>query len=302
MTTKKSTLGRNLQSLLGHSQKAAMKSTGNTAVATAPEISLNANDLMVHQVAVEQLHRAPYQPRRIFDAERLSELADSIRTQGIMQPLVVRKRPGLTGYEIIAGERRWRAAQQAELAKVPVLIREVDDQTAMALALIENVQREALSPLEEAFSMQQLMTEYGLPQQELASLLGKSRTTITNLLRLLNLETEVQKLLNENHIEVGHAKVLLGLTGAHQRQAAHAVKEQKLSVRATEQLVKRMLRDDKKPEAINTNDPDIDRLQKQLSEQLSATVSIRHSRTGKGELVIKYFSLDELSGILGHIK
>jgi ParB family transcriptional regulator, chromosome partitioning protein len=300
MSTKKSTLGRNLQSLLGQPQKVVV-ATASVSTTVAPE-NFSSNDLIIREVPVEQLHRAPYQPRRIFDAESITELSESIRTQGIMQPLVVRKRPGQTGYEIIAGERRWRAAQQAELSKVPVIIREVDDKTAMALALIENVQREALGPLEEALAFQQLMTEYGLHQHELASLLGKSRTTITNLLRLLNLEPEVQKLLNEKHIELGHAKVLLGLSGAQQKQAAHAVREQHLSVRSTEQLVKRMLKDDKKPETIAKSDPDIDRLQKQLSEQLSASVLIRHSNGGKGELIIKYFSLDELSGILGHIK
>ncbi|MFI4955043.1 MAG: ParB/RepB/Spo0J family partition protein, partial [Gammaproteobacteria bacterium] len=303
MQKKSSTLGRGLQSLLGNrSVPPVASTTANPATITdtpsTSESTINITNTVIHEVPIEILFRAPYQPRRIFDPDRLAELADSIRAQGILQPIVVRKHREKPGYEIIAGERRWRAAQQAELTRVPVIVREVDDKTAMALALIENVQRQDLTPIEEALALQQLLTEYQLTQHELADLLGKSRTTITNILRLLNLEPEVQNLMNDKHLELGHAKVLLGLNGHQQKQAAHEVKQQQLSVRATEQLVKRILKGVKSPVQVPRADPDIERLQQKLSEQLSAAVMIKHGAKGKGELIIKYHTLDELSGIL----
>lgn len=300
MQKKSSTLGRGLQSLLGNRPIPATVTSSSSQ--PVPDSNLNVAQAVIHEVPIELLFRAPYQPRRIFTPESLTELADSIRTQGILQPIVVRRLTTKPGYEIIAGERRWRAAQQAELAHVPVIVREVDDKTAMALALIENVQRQDLTPLEEALAFQQLLTEYQLTQHELADLLGKSRSTITNILRLLHLEPEVQTLVNDKQLELGHAKVLLGLTGPQQKQAARVVSQQQLSVRATEQLVKRMLKEKSPAVQNHQTDPDIERLQQKLSEQLSAAVTIRHGAKGKGELIIKYHSLDELSGILEHIK
>jgi ParB family chromosome partitioning protein len=303
MTQKKSSsLGRGLQSLLGDRPLPKINPSSPTVATEVSAVnSLNMTNTLVHELSIELLMRAPYQPRRIFEPESLNELAASIRSQGILQPIVARKHPNQAGYEIIAGERRWRAAQIAELSHVPVIIREVDDRTAMALAIIENVQRQDLTAIEEAVALQQLLTEYQLTQHELADLLGKSRTTITNLLRLLNLESEVQTLVNHNHLELGHAKVLLALSGQQQKQAAHQVRQEKLSVRATEQLVKRILKGEPPIERAVRIDPDIASLQQQLSEKLSASVVIKHSKAGKGELIIKYHSLDELSGILAHI-
>jgi len=296
MTQKKSVLDRGLQALLGGN------TTVNAAASTqVAEHLMNVSTTTVQEVPVELLHRAPYQPRRHFEPQALMELAESIRAQGILQPLIVRKLAGQTGFEIIAGERRWRAAQQAELATVPAIIREVDDKTAQALALIENVQRQDLLPVDEAMALQKLITEHGLNHQDLAELVGKSRTTITNLLRLLNLEAEVQQLLNEKHLEMGHAKVLLALSGQQQKQAAKMVKEQQLSVRATEQLVKRLMRGPKLV-AVTRIDPDIERLQQKISATLGAPVIFKSLGKGKGELIIKYHSLDELTGILEHIK
>ena len=298
MIDKKRGLGRGLSALLGD-KNFANKNTEPAKVVI--EEFHNLASPLVQEIPVDLISRSSYQPRRTFAAEPLAELADSIRAQGILQPLVVRKRPGHKDYEIIAGERRWRAAQQAELSHVPVIIRDVDDKTAMALALIENVQRQDLSPLDEALALQRLINEFELNQQELAELIGKSRTTITNLLRLLNLEPDVQAFVNEGKLELGHAKVLLGLSGSQQKQAAHQVVQQQLSVRATERLVKQFLQPNKVVQP-KTIDPDVQRLQHELSGKLGAAVIINHSRSGKGEMIIKYYSNDELSGILEHIK
>lgn len=291
MSQKKSVLDKGLEVLLGNMANPVMP---------VVESIKNVSTALVQELPVEMLHRSSYQPRRHFEPQALTELAESIRAQGILQPLIVRKRPGQQGYEIIAGERRWRAAQQAELATVPVILREVDDKTAQALALIENVQRQDLSPLDEAIALQKLIVEHGLSHHDLADLIGKSRTTITNLLRLLNLEPEVQQLLSEHHLEMGHAKVLLALNGQQQKQAAMMVKQQQLSVRETENVIKRMLRG---PTAVikNNIDPDVERLQQEVSEKLGAPVIFKSHGKGKGEMIIKYHSLDELSGILAHM-
>jgi ParB family chromosome partitioning protein len=295
MTPKEPALKRGFAALMGSNLKTVVPAAEMT------ENLMNVNTTIVQEIAVDLLHRASYQPRRSFEPNSLAELAASIRAQGIMQPLVVRKRAGQKGYEIIAGERRWRAAQQAELSTVPVIIREVDDKTAMALALIENIQRQDLSAIDEALALQKLITEHGLSHQDLAELVNKSRASITNLLRLLNLEPEVQQLLNDKHLEMGHAKVLLALSGQQQKFAAMQVKQQHLSVRATEQLVKRLLRGTK-PVVTTRIDPDIQRLQQKLAEQLGAPVVIRDLGKGKGELIVKYHTLDELTGILKHIQ
>lgn len=298
MTTKEPALKRGLQALMGSSLQTA-KPVAETVNTTSPAPSAAAGS--IQEIPVDLLHRASYQPRRHFEPNALSELADSIRAQGILQPIVVRKRAGLSGYEIIAGERRWRAAQQAELSTVPVIIREMDDKTAMAVALIENIQRQDLSPIEEALALQKLIMEHGLTHFDLADLVNKSRATITNLLRLLNLEPEIQQWLNDKHIEMGHAKVLLALSGDQQKRAAMMVRQQNLSVRATEQLVKRLLKGTT-PAVVKKMDPDTQRLQQELSEKLGAPVVFRDLGKGKGELIIKYHTLDELGGILKHIQ
>jgi ParB family transcriptional regulator, chromosome partitioning protein len=260
-----------------------------------------------HQVitylSVEKLVRSPYQPRKEFDQDALNELADSIRSQGILQPIVVRPTGDGKHFEIIAGERRWRAAQLAELSEVPTIIREVSNETALALAIIENLQREGLSPLEEAMGFERLMTEFQLTHQNLAEIVGKSRAAITNLLRLLTLRPEVKIMLEHNDLEMGHAKALLGLEGPKQVEVARIVVARGLSVRQTEALVRQVQQHKSVPEsAKQAPDPDVAALEQRLSEVLCAKVLIQHGNKGKGKLVITYSSLDELDGILAHIQ
>ena len=225
----------------------------------------------------------------------------SIRAQGVVQPIVVR--PVGNVYEIIAGERRWRAAQLAGLHEIPAVIRDVDDQAAMAMALIENIQRDDLNPLEEAGALHRLLEEFGLTHQEIAQAVGKSRTTVTNLLRLLELEPEVKTWLDEGKMEMGHARAILGLTGKTQVDAAKEVVRSGLSVRETEKLVRRLQGQASKPPKKETPvDPDIRSLERDLSDKLGARVYLQSGNKGKGKLVISYNSLDELEGILAHIK
>ena len=238
-----------------------------------------------------------------MDPAALQELADSIRQQGVMQPVVVR--PIAEGrYELIAGERRWRATQIAELDRIPAIIREVPDDAAIAMALIENIQRENLNPVEEAFALQRLQDEFGLTQAQVAEAVGKSRTTITNLLRLLGLTEDVRVMLEHGDLEMGHGRAMLTLPPEQQMQVARMVVAKSLSVRQTEALVRRLQQENpqagKRPKG--TLDPNIRALQDDLAERLGARVSIDHGQRGKGKLVIEYSSLDELDGILGHIK
>jgi ParB family chromosome partitioning protein len=253
---------------------------------------------------VDLIQRGRYQPRREFDADSLRELADSIAAQGVIQPVVVRPVEN-ERYELIAGERRWRAAQQAGLDEIPVVIKEVTEEAAMAMGLIENIQREDLSPLEEANALNRLLLEFGLTHQEVAKAVGKSRTTVTNLLRLLELNEEVKILLERGRLEMGHARCLLGLKGDEQTRAANQVVVKGLSVRETERLVRRLQNQEAEPKpthATSTTDPDIRRLVTDLSERLGAKVDLQQGSKGKGKLVIGYNSLDELEGILDHIK
>lgn len=253
-------------------------------------------------LSLEKLQRSPYQPRKDFDQDALNELADSIRAQGVLQPIVVRPAQDGKHYEIIAGERRWRAAQLAELSEVPVIIRDVSDETALALAIIENLQREDLNPLEEAMGFERLMSEFHLTHQDLANVVGKSRAAVTNLLRLLSLRPEVKTMLEHNDLEMGHAKALLGLEEAKQVEVARVVVARGLSVRQTEALVRQVQQhQDIPPEAAKQPDPDVVALEQRLSEVLCAKVLIQHGAKGKGKLVITYSSLDELDGILAHI-
>ncbi|MFT6029725.1 MAG: ParB family chromosome partitioning protein [Oleiphilaceae bacterium] len=250
---------------------------------------------------VEYLQRGKYQPRRDMDQEALEELAESIRQQGIMQPIIVRTY-SKNKYEIIAGERRWRAAQLAGLDKVPTIIREVEDNAAVAMALIENIQRENLNSMEEAIALQRLQEEFSLTQAEVAEAVGKSRSTVTNLLRLIQLTDEVKLMLEHGDLEMGHGRAMLALRPEQQIQAARLVESKSLSVRQTEALVRKFLEENKdRPEQDIKINKDVERLEEDLSEKIGANVSIAYTSKGKGKLTIKYNSLDELDGILKHI-
>ncbi len=294
MAAKKRGLGRGLDALLGgDANQADVSRTGGSAVREG-----------VDTLPLDLLQRGRYQPRRDFNPERLQELADSIAAQGVVQPIVVRPIAG-ERYEIVAGERRWRAAQQAGLEKIPVVIRDLSDQTAMAMALIENIQRDDLKPLEEANALHRLLHEFELTHQEVAQAVGKSRTTVTNLLRLLDLNTEVKQLLDEGRLEMGHGRALLGLKGAAQNKAARQVVSRGLSVRETEKLVRQMLapagkeKGGRQPAKL---DPNIRQLEEELAAKLGAQVKLKTGQAGKGQLIISYNSSDELDGILDHIK
>jgi ParB family chromosome partitioning protein len=252
----------------------------------------------LQQLPIEQVRSGKYQPRKKFNTESLQELADSIKSQGVIQPIVVRLIEN-NDYEIIAGERRWRAAQLAGLHQIPVVIRNVPDEAAIAMALIENIQREDLNVIEEANALQRLTQEFALTHEQVAEIVGKSRATITNILRLLSLNNEVKNLLINKELEMGHARALLSLPIGQQADVAKTVIIKKLSVRDTEKLIQRLQTSSvKKAKSI---DPDIARLEKNLSDKLAAAVTIQHATKGKGKLIIHYNSLDELDGILKHI-
>jgi ParB family chromosome partitioning protein len=294
MSAKRQSLGKGLDALLGMESDADLDTLESTDIQT--------NEGQLRELAVEFLQRGKYQPRRDINAEALEELASSIRNQGVMQPLVVRQVDS-EKYEIIAGERRWRAAQQAGLDVVPVIVREVSDEAAIAMALIENIQREDLNAMEESLALLRLQDEFQLTQQQVADAVGKSRSAVTNLMRLASLEPEVQQLLERGDLELGHAKCLLALEGAKQINAARTVAGVNMTVRQTEALVKKLQSGDKaKPEADQSNSPDIKHLEDQISEKIGAPVQIQHSAKGAGKLIFKYNSVDELDGILAHLK
>ncbi|SDU03582.1 ParB/RepB/Spo0J family partition protein [Geopseudomonas guangdongensis] len=289
MAVKKRGLGRGLDALLG-----------GTSVKALQDQAVRAAGQELHNLPLEALQRGKYQPRRDMDPQALDELAQSIRSQGLMQPVVVRPLEG-ERYEIIAGERRWRACQLAGLERIPALVREVSDEAAIAMALIENIQRENLNPVEEAMALQRLQQEFHLTQQQVADAVGKSRVTVANLLRLIALPEEVKTLLARGDLEMGHARALLGLPGERQVEGARQVVARGLTVRQTEALVRQWLSGKVESEAVKT-DPDILRLEQRLAERLGAAVEIRHGQQGKGQLVIRYGSLDELQGVLAHIR
>lgn len=252
---------------------------------------------MLQQLAVGLLQPGKYQPRTHMDPESLQQLADSIRAQGVMQPVLVRPVAG-GRYEIIAGERRWRASQLAGLSEIPALVREIPDEAALAMALIENIQRENLNPLEEALGIQRLVNEFNLTHQAAAEAVSRSRSAVTNLLRLLNLAPRVQEMLMQYQIDMGHARALLGLTQVKQIDAAHEIIKKGLSVREAEKLAQRMLKPEpgiKEKEA----DRDVLRLQEELSEKLGARVKLSYRASGKGRLTIDYDNLDQLDSIIG---
>jgi len=270
--------------------------------------SVAPNENGLKYLPVEHLQRGQYQPRIDMRQDSLEELADSIKAQGIVQPIVARpisKKGGSQRYEIIAGERRWRAAQMAGLAEIPAVIRDVPDEAAIAMGLIENIQRENLNPLEEARALDRLIREFDLTHAEAAKAVGRSRASVSNLLRLQDLSEKVKPLLEDRQIEMGHARALLALSNAVQQfDAARQVIKKGLSVRETERLVKNMLdtggsKPGKKTSAPNA---DIRRLEIEVSEKLGARVSVDHTLKGAGKLVISYNSLDELDGILKHIR
>lgn len=263
-----------------------------SSVSTTPET----NTEELKNIPVEYLSPGKYQPRKEFDIEALNELADSIKSKGIIQPLIVRKLEQ-NRFEIIAGERRWRAAQLAGLSDVPSIVREISDDSAMAMALIENIQRENLNSIEEAEALQRLINEFGMRHEEIAKVVGKSRATITNLLRLLNLNEDVKTMLERGDLEMGHARAMLTLDNMQQVTAAKTVVEKGLSVRATEGIVRKM-QEPRKPKVQQTPDPDVMRLQNQLSDKFGASVTIQHNVSGRGKLIIKYNSLDEFEGIM----
>jgi ParB family chromosome partitioning protein len=249
----------------------------------------------LRSLPLDIIRPGPYQPRSVFDADRLQELAESIRHQGVIQPVVVRAR-GEDHYELIAGERRWRAAQMAGIEEIPAIVREVADEIAIAMALVENIQRENLNPIEEATALKQLVDEFQMTHQEAGEAVGRSRSAVSNLLRLLELSQDVRELVDARHLEMGHARALLSLEPVLQAKAAREVVAKELSVRQTEQLVRRL----KNPPAPKTRqlDPDIQRLQDALAEKLCARVKLTHNARGKGKMVIAYNSADELEGIL----
>lgn len=300
MSVKKRGLGRGLDALLGASH-ASQDADTMAGEETASTVSARGDDKSLTELPVDLIQRGKYQPRNDIDPESLQELADSIKAQGVMQPIIVRPISDRK-YEIIAGERRWRATQLAALDTIPAVIRDVSDEAAIAMALIENIQREDLNPIEEAASLQRLQREFDLTQQEVATAVGKSRSTVANLLRLMTLQDDVRRLVEHGDLEMGHARALLGLEAQDQSQAARTVVGRGLSVRQTEALVRKLLTQKTNPAPETAIDPNIRHLQDDLSKRLGTRVQIQHSAKGKGKLILPYSSLDELDGILGHIK
>ena len=285
-------LNRGLEALLGSGllNTAQADEVKPQAEATSPQA--------LNNLPVERLQQGVFQPRREFDQDALQTLADSIKAQGVLQPVVVRP---LTAdrFEILSGERRWRAAQLAGLDSVPVVIKDVNDEAAIAIGLIENIQREDLNPVEEGLGLKRLQDEFGLNQEQVAAAVGRSRSAVANLLRLLNLEKDVLAMLERGELDAGHAKVLLALTGGDQVRAARNVVKRGLSVRQTETLVKSW---DAKTRTPAAHDPNISRLEQDLSTRLGAKVRIQHQQNGRGRLEVHYTSLDELDGVLSKIQ
>jgi ParB family chromosome partitioning protein len=284
--------GRGLDALLGIKQLRAEVAETHTQTPT---------NVTLVDLELDQLQRGIYQPRREITSESLADLADSIKRHGVMQPIVVRRLENLTGaeaeYEIIAGERRWRAARLAGLNVIPAIIRDLPDALAIALALIENIQREDLSPMEQAYALQRFHDEFGMSHQEIAETVGKARATVSNLLRLMSLTEEVKTMLDRGDLDMGHARALLGVKSDDQGHLARIVVGRELSVRQTEQLI----RDHLNPpiaKLARVSPPDIGDLERRLAERLGARVELSHNPKGKGKLIIRYHSLDELDGIL----
>ncbi|MBB1319496.1 ParB/RepB/Spo0J family partition protein [Shewanella sp. SR43-4] len=293
MTLKKRGLGKGLDALLSHSNAASRKSDQAEEQQSTPLSDLLHLDL-------DLLQPGKYQPRKDMSPEALEELAESIRAQGVIQPIVIRK-ISETHYEIIAGERRWRAAQLAKLNKVPCIVKQVADDAAVAIALIENIQREDLNAMEEAIALQRLLEEFELTHQQVADAVGKSRVSVSNLLRLNSLNEPVKRLLENGDIDMGHARALLALEGDEQTNLARLVASKEMTVRETERLVNKALNPTKDAET-PAKDHDVSRLEQELIERLGAKVAINHGSKGKGKIVINYQNLAELDGILNKIR
>ena len=296
-------LGKGLDVLLSKGSTETMSSLLGKPKDRTPASQAAEKDGDLKNIPVDLIQRGKYQPRTDMHEEALEELAASIRAQGVMQPIVVRPISS-DKYEIIAGERRWRATQIAELDMIPAIIKPVGDEAAIAMSLIENIQRENLNPIEEAVALKRLQDEFELTQQEVADAVGKSRATVTNLMRLIGLSIDVRRMLEHGDLEMGHARALLSLPDIQQSEAARSVVGKGLSVRQTESLVRRLIADVGSNNSSSTSkmvDPDIKNLEENLADKLGAKVMIQHTAKGKGKLVLKYNSLDELDGILSHI-
>ena len=292
MSDKRKSLGRGLDALLGQSAESEIKNTKQG----------------LSEINIEQIGPGPFQPRKQIDESQLKELAQSIEAQGVIQPIVVRERAltdSHTGvkYEIIAGERRWRASQLAGLESIPAVVRTIADSAAVAVALIENIQRENLNPLEEASAFQRLIIEYEMSHQEVANAVGRARASVSNALRLLDLPSSVQELVNKKELTMGHARALLSIQDRNmQLEVANLIVEKNLSVREAESLVRKIVDKKQSSKSKPATDPDIQRLENDLTNQLGAKVTIKHKKSGAGTLSIKYSSPDELEGILSKIK
>ena len=301
MSAKKRGLGKGLNALLSHRQ--TIEQISDSPV---QEVAATDSDGSLRNLPVEWIERGKYQPRRDMSPQALEELSASIKAQGVMQPIVVRlisaEDAPQAKYEIIAGERRWRASQLAGLESIPAVIRTVSDEDAIAMALIENIQREDLNPMEEAIALQRLQQEFELTQQQVADAVGKNRATVANLLRLITLSTEVKRMLEHGDLEMGHARALLTLDEQAQIEAARTVVAKGLTVRQTEALVRKLTQPEVAKDDTSQLDANVKHLQDSLAKRLGANVNIKHSSKGKGQLVIKYNNLDELDGILKHIK
>ena len=291
MSVKKRGLGRGLDALL--TTKPVSDQQNDATFSSAQQSELQ-------KLPIEWLKPGKYQPRKDMSQDALEDLASSIRSQGIIQPIVVRQ-IGDESYEIIAGERRWRASQLAQLDIIPCIIKDVPDEAAVAIALIENIQREDLNAMEEAIALQRLLSEFELTHQQVADAVGKSRASVTNLLRLNQLNDDVKLLLEHGDIEMGHARALLALDGLAQSDAARIVAAKQMTVRDTENLVRRLL-EPAHEAAPKVKDPDVSSLEQRLSERFAAPVEINYNKKGKGNLVISYSSLDELEGILSKLQ
>lgn len=291
MVAKKKGLGRGLDALLGAGASDHIAEVGQI------------DGEQLRSIPVDLIQSGEYQPRRDFDQDALQELSDSIRAQGVIQPIVIRPIEDAR-YEIVAGERRWRASQLAGLQEIPAVIREMPDRVALSVAIIENIQREDLNPLEEAISLERLQNEFELTHQAVADAVGRSRVAVSNLLRLLELDDELKKYLSEGKLGMGHARALLSLGNTSQKQAAREVISNQLSVRQTEALARKLQSQIDKPagSSVTHKDPNVSSLEGRLEEQLGAKVAVKHSAKGKGTMTIHFNTLDELDGIIEHIK
>ena len=260
-------------------------------------------DSELKKLPVEKITKGEYQPRMSIDPDALQDLAESIKAQGLVQPVVVRRIEG-GNYELIAGERRWRASQMAGLHTIPAIIRDIPDQAAAAMSLIENIQREDLNPLEEALAMSRLISDFGLTHQQTAESVGRSRASVTNLLRLIDLQDKTKELLDQRQLDMGHARALLALDGQLQIETAQKVAKNQLSVRETEKLVKKLNATDENQAKKDAPQKALEviKLEESLSEKIGAKVSIQYNTKGKGKLIVEYNNLDELDGILEHIR